>query len=354
MNGHRAPAPSQFPPPVDSVGEFVKRELDPEEDRIDVGVVIVGGGPAGLACANRLLQLLADEPELMEKLGEVPVAVIEKGKACGAHNLSGAMMRPSGLQDAVPRRPRVRMADPRHGRQGQRLLDARAGAEAAAQADPAAVPQPRQPHGQRRRAVAVARPASRGRRRVHPDRDQRAAAAGLRRHRARDPLRGQGPRQGGRGARQLRARLGRDRARHRARRGHVGPSDRRRDQGVRVGREPGAAGVGARGQGGVGGRQAARPRDPHARLAASLRRKVARVRRLVDLPAGRQSRLDRVRGRARLHRRHRLRRTICSSCSRPRVSFAESSRAASASPGARRRSPRAATGRCPSPRRRGW
>ena len=82
--------------------EFIKRELDDEDERIEVGVAIVGGGPAGLACANRLLQLLADEPELMERLGEVPVAVIEKGKACGAHNLSGAMMRPSGLQALFP------------------------------------------------------------------------------------------------------------------------------------------------------------------------------------------------------------------------------------------------------------
>jgi electron-transferring-flavoprotein dehydrogenase len=94
--------PAAYDPPVDSRREFVKRELDPEDERIEVGVAIVGGGPAGLACANRLLQKLADEPELMERLGEVPVAVIEKGKACGAHNLSGAMMRPSGLEELFP------------------------------------------------------------------------------------------------------------------------------------------------------------------------------------------------------------------------------------------------------------
>jgi electron-transferring-flavoprotein dehydrogenase len=98
----RVVAPAQFAPPVDSRREFVKRELDDEDERIEVGVAIVGGGPAGLACAIRLLQLLADEPELAERLGEVPVAVVEKGKVCGAHNLSGAMMRPSGLRALFP------------------------------------------------------------------------------------------------------------------------------------------------------------------------------------------------------------------------------------------------------------
>src|SRR5437588_9425283 len=104
MSAHNgsAPAPSEFPPPVDSVKEFVKRELDPEDERIDVGVVIVGGGTAGLATANRLLQLLGDDPELMESLGEVPVAVIEKAKTCGGHNLSGAVMRPGPLQELFP------------------------------------------------------------------------------------------------------------------------------------------------------------------------------------------------------------------------------------------------------------
>jgi electron-transferring-flavoprotein dehydrogenase len=102
-NGHGSPyAPSEFPPPVDSVGEFVKRGLDDEDELIEVGVAIVGGGTAGLATANRLLQLLSDDPELMEKLGEVPVAVIEKAKTCGGHNLSGAVMRPEPLQELFP------------------------------------------------------------------------------------------------------------------------------------------------------------------------------------------------------------------------------------------------------------
>ena len=71
---------AEFPPPVDSADEFVGPTTDAEDERIEVGVAIVGGGQAGLACAIRLLQLLEDDPELTEKLGEVPVAVIEKGK----------------------------------------------------------------------------------------------------------------------------------------------------------------------------------------------------------------------------------------------------------------------------------
>jgi electron-transferring-flavoprotein dehydrogenase len=94
--------PAAYPPPVDSQKEFVKRGLDPEDEPIEVGVAIVGGGTAGLACANRLLQLLGDDPETMERLGEVPVAVVEKAKTCGGHNLSGAVMRPGPLQELFP------------------------------------------------------------------------------------------------------------------------------------------------------------------------------------------------------------------------------------------------------------
>jgi electron-transferring-flavoprotein dehydrogenase len=101
-NGNGKVAPAAYPPPVDTQQEFVKRELDPEDERIDVGVAIVGGGTAGLATANRLLQLLADDPETLERLGEVPVAVIEKAKTCGGHNLSGAVVRPESLQELYP------------------------------------------------------------------------------------------------------------------------------------------------------------------------------------------------------------------------------------------------------------
>jgi len=94
--------PLEFPPPVKPAEEFITGITDPEEERIEVGVAIVGGGPAGLACAIKLMQLLENEPELTEKLGEVPVAVVEKGKTPGAHLLSGANLKPSAMRELFP------------------------------------------------------------------------------------------------------------------------------------------------------------------------------------------------------------------------------------------------------------
>jgi electron-transferring-flavoprotein dehydrogenase len=89
--------PADFPPPFDA-REFVAAPTDPLEERIDVGVLIVGAGPAGLACAIRLGQLLEESPQTAERLGEVPVAVLEKGKGVGAHLVSGAVVNPRGLR----------------------------------------------------------------------------------------------------------------------------------------------------------------------------------------------------------------------------------------------------------------
>jgi electron-transferring-flavoprotein dehydrogenase len=98
--------PSDFPPPFEAA-EAIAPPSDPEDERIEVGVAIVGAGPAGLACAIRLGQLLEGAPAVAERLGEVPVAVIEKGKQPGSHLLSGAVVDPRPLQRLFAGRKRL-------------------------------------------------------------------------------------------------------------------------------------------------------------------------------------------------------------------------------------------------------
>jgi electron-transferring-flavoprotein dehydrogenase len=88
---------SDYPPPF-AASEFVGEPTDPVDERIEVGVLIVGAGPAGLACALRLGQLLAEDPNMAERLGDVPVALLEKGKQPGSHLLSGAVVNPRALR----------------------------------------------------------------------------------------------------------------------------------------------------------------------------------------------------------------------------------------------------------------
>ena len=99
-------SPAEFPPPWSS-SEALVSPTDPVDERIDVGFLIVGAGPAGLAAAIRLGQLVEEQPELAERLGEVPVAVLEKGKAPGSHLLSGAVINPRGLQRLFKGRKRT-------------------------------------------------------------------------------------------------------------------------------------------------------------------------------------------------------------------------------------------------------
>jgi electron-transferring-flavoprotein dehydrogenase len=89
--------PADYPPPYSPV-EAIAEPTDPPDERIEVGVLVVGAGPGGLACAIRLGQLIEESPALAERLGEVPVAVLDKGAKPGAHLLSGAVVNPVSLR----------------------------------------------------------------------------------------------------------------------------------------------------------------------------------------------------------------------------------------------------------------
>lgn len=94
-------ASSAFPPPV-AEGEFILEPSAPEDERLEVGALFVGGGAAGMAGAIRLAQLIGDDSELLERLGEVPIAVVDKGATPGAHQLSGAVVVPDSLEELFP------------------------------------------------------------------------------------------------------------------------------------------------------------------------------------------------------------------------------------------------------------
>src|SRR4030095_13345150 len=80
-----------------------------EREQIEMDVVFVGAGPANLAGALWLKQKAAEHDEFIEKgikqgekLGELEIAIVEKGSFVGAHILSGAVMDPIAIRELMP------------------------------------------------------------------------------------------------------------------------------------------------------------------------------------------------------------------------------------------------------------
>src|SRR2546430_14075153 len=80
-----------------------------ERESLEMDVVFVGAGPANLSGALHLARLVAEHNKAVaskkregKSLGEIQIAVIEKGSSVGAHILSGAVMDPRGLAELMP------------------------------------------------------------------------------------------------------------------------------------------------------------------------------------------------------------------------------------------------------------
>src|SRR6267154_3894070 len=79
-----------------------------QREQLEADVLIVGAGPAGLACALHLANLIKKHNESGgasksgPKLSAENIYVLEKGREIGAHQLSGAIMNPKALAELVP------------------------------------------------------------------------------------------------------------------------------------------------------------------------------------------------------------------------------------------------------------
>src|SRR5574341_791325 len=73
-----------------------------DRETLETDVLVVGGGPAGLAAAIRFKDLLDAHNKTSANKLEASVMVIEKGPEPGAHSLSGAVLDPISLKELIP------------------------------------------------------------------------------------------------------------------------------------------------------------------------------------------------------------------------------------------------------------
>jgi electron-transferring-flavoprotein dehydrogenase len=81
----------------------------PGAEALEMDIVIVGGGPAGLACAIELSQLARGAREAGGNLPDLSIAVLDKASGLGEHSLSGAVVNPRAFQELFPHLPPDRL-----------------------------------------------------------------------------------------------------------------------------------------------------------------------------------------------------------------------------------------------------
>jgi electron-transferring-flavoprotein dehydrogenase len=90
--------PMDKQPDLNKKHSFILENPTLSEETVPMDVLFVGAGPAGLAGAIKLAQLVKDD----EKLKDIEIGVLEKAESLGGHTLSGAVINPVAFKELFP------------------------------------------------------------------------------------------------------------------------------------------------------------------------------------------------------------------------------------------------------------